>query len=414
MQKQPPSEQKALVVDPEFIVDSSPAEEEDEVLVLDASLEARSASPASSLLPDSPRKEHELFFKEAEKRQEGEERLDRRVERREEVEQAATVDSALWQRGGLPGTTASAFLVPWNRPAVRQTGPRLAAPPVSYAPAAAAAPPVSYAPAAAAAPPVSYAPAALYSSSSSFQSGAFRKPDVVTFKDWRKAARLPPPVARPAEDTISWCGDLYPMGTSMTPPPRPLVPSWSAPRSSTLPPLFSTPALPRALPAPRVPPTRPAGLPPSQPAGLPPSQPAGLPPSQPAGLPPSQPAGLPPSQPAGPPPSQQPAEEFITEFYPAVWRRPRRCFSPTPDHPLLFCRPYGQQRPHVPAPRPYVPAPRPYVPPLPPCLAPSLSYPAPRLCLPPPRPRHTINRENQPATQSRMQRPWRPPGRGTF
>ncbi|KAL3199447.1 hypothetical protein MRX96_014085 [Rhipicephalus microplus] len=219
MQKQPPSEQKALVVDPEFIVDSSPAEEEDEVLVLDASLEARSASPASSLLPDSPRKEHELFFKEAEKRQEGEERLDRRVERREEVEQAATVDSALWQRGGLPGTTASAFLVPWNRPAVRQTGPRLAAPPVSYAPAAAAAPPVSYAPAAAAAPPVSYAPAALYSSSSSFQSGAFRKPDVVTFKDWRKAARLPPPVARPAEDTISWCGDLYSMGTSMTPPP---------------------------------------------------------------------------------------------------------------------------------------------------------------------------------------------------
>ncbi|KAL1430692.1 hypothetical protein MTO96_002295 [Rhipicephalus appendiculatus] len=123
-------EQEEFVPDPEFIVDSPPVEDESRKQSVCAHPDP--SSPASSLLPDSPR-EDEPFFKEAE---EQEERLERRLERREPEEEAATAGAALWQRGGLPGTSASAFLVPWNRPAARQAGPHLAAPPVPYVPSA--------------------------------------------------------------------------------------------------------------------------------------------------------------------------------------------------------------------------------------------------------------------------------------
>lgn len=265
------------VPDPDFVVDAPPVE--DEVLVMELSSESQTASPASSLLPDSPREDEQPpFYEEGE---EEEQHLDRRLERREEdVEEAATIGGAeLWQRGGLPGTSASAFLVPWNRPAARQAGPHLAASPVPCVP-----------------------------SASCSLSDGFPKPGAGTTTDWRRAARLPPPVARPAQHSYSWRGELYPMPTTPA-PSRPFMPPWSGPS----PPLFSTPMFPSAL---------------------------------------REPIPLP--RPPLPPPAiwERPAEEFITEFTPAEGRPARRCFSPTPDHATYFSRPNEQQRAYLPTPRP--------------------------------------------------------------
>lgn len=281
------------VPDPEFVVDVPTME--DEVVVVELSSGSHTASPASSLLPDSPREdEHLPFYEEAEAAAEEEEFLDRRLDRREEEEDdeeqpGDVVDPQFLPRPGLPGTSPSSFLVPWNRPAPGPAGPRLAPAPLRCV-----------------------APSA--SSSSSFRQDAFMGPrGAGAADDWRRAARLPMPVAptRLVEHSYSWSGEVYPVATAPAPSPAFTSP-WSTPAASgsalprPLTPMFSS-----ALRAPLAPPPRP-----------------------------------PPPRPLPPPPDawERPAEEFITVFTPAEGRPARRCFSPTPDRPRHPTLRYAQQR----------------------------------------------------------------------
>lgn len=296
-QPQPMVEQEEAVPDPNFIVvDEEPGD--DEVLFMELSSESsQTASPASSLLPDSPRGQQQLPWREEE---EGEgERLSGPEE--EDVEEAADVVASVedWQPGGdnnaaavasIPGTSASSFLVPWNRPAAAQAGPRLAPEPAPWVPSS--------------------------SSCSSRRQGAVAMPEpgaaVRAATAWgRRAPLLPTPAAaiaaaRPVQRSISWREGAY-LPTAPA-PARPSMPSLSG-RSSwrALPPstasMFSGTL--QAPPPPRLP----------------------------------------------PPAWQRPAEEFITVMEPAGWRAARRCFSPSPDYidPLPL-----QYQPHLraPAPRP--------------------------------------------------------------
>ncbi|XP_049515031.1 serine/arginine repetitive matrix protein 1-like [Dermacentor silvarum] len=140
-QPQPTVEEEEAVPDPNFIVlDEEPGD--DEVLFMELSSESsQTASPASSLLPDSPRgQQQQQPWREEE---EGE-RLGEPEE--EDVEEATDVVASVghWQPGGdnnaaaaaaaanIPGTSASSFLVPWNRPAAAQAGPRLAPEPAPW------------------------------------------------------------------------------------------------------------------------------------------------------------------------------------------------------------------------------------------------------------------------------------------
>lgn len=295
-QPQPVVEEEEAGPDPDFIVvDEEPGD--DEVLFMELSSESsQTASPASSLLPDSPRGQPQLPWREEE---EGE-RLGGPEE--EVVEEATDVVASVghWQPGGdndaaaaasIPGTSASSFLVPWNRPPAGQAGPRLAPEPAPWV-----------------------------SSSSSF-SGSSRRQGAVAMPEpgaglraaaaWGRAPLLPTPAAaiaaaRPVQHSISSREGAYP--PTAPAPARPSMPSLSG-RSSwrALPP--STVAMvSRTLPAP--PPLR-----------------------------------------VPPPAWQRPAEEFITVMEPAGWRAARRCFSPSPDYidPLPL---HYQQHLNAPAPRP--------------------------------------------------------------
>lgn len=279
-------EMEECVPDPEFVVDVPSME--DEVVVVELSSGSQTASPASSLQRDSPREDEHLPF--CEEAAEEEEFLDRRLDRREEEdddeEPGDVVDPEFWPRPGLPGTSSSSFLVPWNRPAPGPAGPRLVAPPLPCV-----------------------APSA--SCSSSFRQDEFLEPrGAGAADDWRRAARLPPPVAptRLVEHSYSY---MYPVATAPAPSPAFTSP-WSTPAASGSAlrgPL--TPMFPSALGAPLAPPPRP-----------------------------------PPTRPLPPPPDpwERPAEEFITVFTPAEGRPARRCFSPTPDRPRQPPLQYVQQR----------------------------------------------------------------------
>nr|XP_054920528.1 uncharacterized protein LOC126518295 [Dermacentor andersoni] len=287
-------EEEEAVPDPNFVVDEEPMEEEELVVVL--SSESQTASPASSLLPDSPRKQQlPPPWCEGE---EGERRLGRGPEEGEEVEEAAAdvVSVEPWRPGdrhvALPGTSASSFLVPWNRLAAPQAGPRVAA-----------------------------VPAPCVSSSSS--SCSSRRREAVAVPEpcagggpataWGRgaAAMLPTSAstvaARPVHRACSWREETYPPMTPVR--ARPSMSSLSGPSPwQAFVPMPTTPMFPGTLQAP--PPPRPS-----------------------------------------PATWQRPAEEFITEMTPAEWRPARRCFSPSADHvervPHLY-----QQRLYAPTPRP--------------------------------------------------------------
>ncbi|XP_070381048.1 serine/arginine repetitive matrix protein 1-like isoform X2 [Dermacentor albipictus] len=281
-------EEEEAVPDPNFVVDEEPMEDEEIVVVL--SSESQTASPASSLLPDSPRKQQPPSPPWCEG-DEGDRRLGRGPEEGEEVEEAADVVSVEpWPPGdrrhvALPGTSASSFLVPWNRLAAAQAGPRLAAVP---------------------APCVSSS-----SSCSSRRREAVAVPEPGAAPWGRGTALLPTPgstaAARPLHHAFSWRAETHPPMTPVR--ARPSASSVSGPSPwQALVPMSTTPMFPGTLQAP--PPPR-------------------------------------------PPPAtwQRPAEEFITEMTPAEWRPARRCFSPSADHVERVPRLY-QQRLYAPTPRP--------------------------------------------------------------